>query len=73
MRSPFFGSRSHRILHDGYAHGFRHLFSPEAPVGLIEVPAITAYAAVTLPFCVLGDILGVNRRERIAEEIRILP
>jgi hypothetical protein len=39
-----------------FQQGFRWLFSPAAPLGLITVPATVAWGVVAAPFCVLGDM-----------------
>ena len=64
---------AHHIIHIGYSTAFRRLFSPAAILGLVEVPAVTAYSAVTVPFCALGDLVGAPRREGGATAIYMLP
>lgn len=39
-----------------FNRGFRWLFSPAAPLGLVAIPATVAWGAVAAPFCLLGDI-----------------
>ena len=36
--------------------GFRWLFSPAAPLGLIAIPSTIAWGLVAAPFCALGDM-----------------
>ena len=57
-------------LHRGYTHAFHRLFSEGAPLGIIEVPAITAYAVVTAPFCALGDLFA--RPKGMTENVQIV-
>jgi hypothetical protein len=59
-----------RDLHRGYAHAFRRLFSEAAPLGIIEVPAITAWAAISAPFCALGDLFAAPRG--LTESVQIV-
>jgi hypothetical protein len=46
------------ILRTGYSHTLKNLFGPMAPIGIVEVPAVTAYAIVAAPFCALGDLFS---------------
>lgn len=46
----------HKGVHSGLRVGFDALFSPLAPVGLVVVPGTLAWAAVSAPFCLLGDL-----------------
>jgi hypothetical protein len=48
-------------LHSGYAHAFRRLFSEAAPLGIVEVPAVTVWAVISAPFCALGDLFAPPR------------
>jgi hypothetical protein len=57
-------------LHRGYAHAFRRLFSEAAPLGIVEVPAITAWAVISAPFCALGDLFAAP--QGITENIQIV-
>jgi hypothetical protein len=59
------------VLHKGYSDTFRDLFSPAAPVGIVGVPAVTAYAIVATPFCILGDIFGERKPSPV--DIEIVP
>ena len=55
-------SRKHQVrklgkeMHHSLKFGFKQLFSPAAPVGMVVVPAVIAWGAVAFPFCVLGDL-----------------
>jgi len=60
------------VLHRGYKDSFESLFSPAAPLGIVGVPAVTAYAVVATPFCALGDLFG-DRKQPAPVEIQILP
>src|SRR5580700_2979912 len=39
-----------------FVRGFGWLFSPAAPLGLVAIPATVAWGAVSVPFCLLGDM-----------------
>jgi hypothetical protein len=64
---------AHHVIHVGYSTAFRRLFSPAAILGIIEVPIMTGYSAVTLPFCALGDAIGAPRKEGTSTAIYLLP
>ena len=59
-----------RDLHRGYAHALRRLFSEAAPLGIVEVPIITAWAAISAPFCALGDLFAAPHG--ITENVQIV-
>ena len=53
-----------RGMRSSFRSGFRALFSPAAPIGLIQVPATVAWGAVSAPFCVLGELKSGHAEER---------
>ena len=40
----------------GLRHGFGWLFSPDALMGIVTIPATLAWGAVSAPFCAIGDV-----------------
>jgi hypothetical protein len=56
-------------VHNGLKYGFDSLFSPEALLGAIAIPATLGWGAVSTPFCILGDL-----RDKLTgtQEIRII-
>ena len=59
-------SLGHGVL-QGLRFGVRGLLTPCGPVAAVAIPATLAWGAVSLPFCVLGDIVG---RLQSSQEIR---
>jgi hypothetical protein len=45
-----------RNMNQGLHTGFKWLFSPRAPLGIVAIPATLVYGAVATPFCILGDL-----------------
>lgn len=45
-----------RGVHKGLADGVNNLLSPQAIGGLVLIPTTIAWGAVSLPFCLLGDL-----------------
>ncbi len=51
-------------MQNGLTWGVRALFSPAAVAGLVTIPATLAWGAVSLPFCVIGDLGAKVEPER---------
>jgi len=53
----------------GFHYGFNALLSPAAPIGLITIPAVVAWAAVATPFCLIGEIRDneISNREIVIQ------
>ena len=45
-----------RGVHKGLAEGLNELLSPLAIGGIVMIPSTLAWGAVSLPFCLLGDL-----------------
>jgi hypothetical protein len=58
-----------RGIHKGLRKEVDWLFSPYAPLGIVAVPATLAWAAVSAPFCLLGDLTHANSGTR---EIKVI-
>jgi hypothetical protein len=43
-------------VHKGLAEGVNELLSPLAIGGIVMIPSTLAWGAVSLPFCLLGDL-----------------
>jgi hypothetical protein len=59
------------MLSTGYRHVGKIIGTPLGPFGLVELPAITAWGAAALPFCLLGDLLGDHTQK--SGDFSILP
>jgi hypothetical protein len=57
-----------RKVDGGLRQGFKWLFSPAAPLGIVAVPATLAWGAVAAPFCLLGDLT----QEPSTKEIKVI-
>jgi hypothetical protein len=62
-------SSLHKGMHEGLRQGLGWLLSPQAPLGMVAVPATLAWGAVAAPFCVLGDL---KDKMTAGEEIRVI-
>jgi hypothetical protein len=60
-----------RLLSTSYRHAGKLLGTPAGPVAVVELPAITAWGAAAVPFCLLGDLF--NQHPRTSGDISILP
>jgi hypothetical protein len=49
--------------------GLGYLFSPLAPVGMVQVPGTLAWGAISAPFCLLRDLTQKTPRDR---EIKVM-
>lgn len=54
-----------QTIHSGLHHGFALLFSPEAPAGLVAVPATLVAGAIATPFCLLADLAADDRKKEV--------
>jgi len=55
-------------VRSGLSYGFNALLSPSAPLGAIAIPGTLVWGAVSVPFCMLGDLKASLTRNK---EIRI--
>jgi hypothetical protein len=61
-RLAMYRSKGHQVrtlrrgVHKGLAEGVNELFSPLAIGGMAMIPGTLAWGAVSLPFCLLGDL-----------------
>jgi len=52
----------------GIKHGASDLLTPAAVAGMVEISAVVAWAAVSSPFCLLGDLVELDQP---TQEIRV--
>ncbi len=58
-----------RGMRAGLKNGFKWLLSPSAIGGIVTIPAVLAWGAVSAPFCALGDL---KYRLEGKEEIKLI-
>jgi hypothetical protein len=56
-------------LHRSLRTELRWLLSPQAPMGLVSIPATLAWGVAAAPFCVLGDLVN---KATPARDIKLL-
>lgn len=60
-----------KTLSRAYRHSGQLLGTQLGPIGLLELPAITAWGAAAVPFCLLGDLF--TDHPKTSGDISILP
>jgi hypothetical protein len=58
-----------KSLRGSFREGFEMLFTPEAPAGIVLLPAAAAWGVVAAPFCALGELKNKLEKPR---EVKVI-